>query len=420
MNEFIDFPNRSGGRAIRPTAHHETKEVPMTWVKLLRWSKVLVVTAGALSFAVTLTASTEGGRSEEQVKQANPATQVSTPQGELQATDARPDDDYVVVLNDEDDSPLKVYQKYLDKADFWRELTEYNLLDNGVHVRVPKHMLKAGQIPAKVSKFSGQVEIARHFDWKWVPVVDNMLVSEGDWIRTRSRSSVEIRQDDGTVIKLRPNTKAMISLAGETKTARGDVRVTQVKLESGSMMAKVNKLLQRDSRFEIETPTATSFVRGTEFRVKVEDKGATRLEVLEGAVDFGSEEKNVSVGGNFGSLVDLAGDTPASPHALPMAPAELITPAEREVLNGDINGYQFTWSPVESAVRYHLELAADGEFKQLVDETWVSGTDAELISLSIDSLQPGTYFWRVAAVDADGYESAWSTDRYFVYPLRVQ
>ena len=391
----------------------------MKWVQLLRWSKVLVLT-GALSFAVTLTASTEEGRSEEQVKEANPATQIASPQGEPQLTDARSDDDYVVVLNAEDDTPLKVYQKYLDKADFWRELTEHNLLDEGVRVRVPKHMLKTGQIPAKVSKFSGQVQIARHFDWQWVPVVENMLVSEGDWIRTRNRSSVEIRHDDGTVIRLRPNSKAMISLAGQTKSERGDVRITQVKLESGSMIAKVNKLLQRESRFEIETPTATSFVRGTELRVKVEDQGSTRLEVLEGAVDFGAADQNISVGGNFGSLVDVAGNTPASPHALPMAPAELFTPAEREVLNGDINGYRFSWSAVGGAVRYHLEIAADAEFKQLMDETWVSGANAELLSLSVDSLEPGTYFWRVAAVDADGYESNWSNERYFVYPLRVQ
>lgn len=392
----------------------------MAWVKLLRLNKVLAI-AGALSFAVTLTASTEGGRSEEQVKEVDPSTEVTSPQSEPQATNARPDDDYVVVLNAEDDSPVKVYQKYLDKADFWRELTEYNLLDEGVRVRVPKHMLKTGQIPAKVSKFSGQVQIARHFDWKWVPVVDNMLVSEGDWIRTRSRSSVEILQDDGTVIKLRPNSKAMISLAGQTKTARGEVRVTQVKLDSGSMIAKVNKLLQRESRFEIETPTATSFVRGTEFRVKVEgDQGATRLEVLEGAVDFGSTEQNISVAGNFGSLVDVAGNVPVAPHALPMAPAELLTPTEREVLSGPISNYRFSWTAVPGAVRYHLEIAADAEFKQLMDETWVSGTDAELMSLSIDSLEPGTYFWRVATIDTDGYESAWSAARYFVYPLSIQ
>ena len=162
MQGFFVFPNRSGERAVWSTAHQEQEEVPMTWVKLLRVTKVLVL-AGAMSFAVTLTASTEGGRSEEQAKKANLATQIPS-SSELTATDARTDDNYVVVLNAEDNTPLKVYQKYLEKADFWRELTEYNLLAEGVQVRVPAHMLKSRQIPAKVNKFSGRVEIARHFD----------------------------------------------------------------------------------------------------------------------------------------------------------------------------------------------------------------------------------------------------------------
>jgi hypothetical protein len=281
-------------------------------------------------------------------------------------------------------------------------------------------MLKSDQIPARVAKFSGRVEIARNFDWKWVRVVPDMLVQQGDWIRTRSRSSVEIIQDDGTVIHLRPNSKAMVDLSGSTEGARGEIRVTKVKLESGSLVAKVKKLLQRDSRFEIQTPTATSFIRGTEFRVKVEDDSATRLEVLEGAVDFGSEAEKVSVEGNFGSMVDLAGNKPAEPHALPAAPKELFTPEDKQVLDDSLATYQFSWSTVGEASRYHLEVASDIEFKQLVEETWLDGANADMMTLRIDALEPGTYFWRVSAVDAAGYESPWSESRYFVYPMKLQ
>ena len=128
-------------------------------------------------------------------------------------------------------------------------------------------------IPAKVTKF-GRVQIARSLlksgDWKWVKVVDDMLVQEGDWIRTRAKSSAELKQDDGTVIVLRPNTKILFESNGTTQTARGEVRTTKVKLDQGSILSRVKKLAQRDSRFEISTPTATSFIRGTEFRVKVE------------------------------------------------------------------------------------------------------------------------------------------------------
>jgi hypothetical protein len=380
----------------------------MKWVNVLKWSKVLVL-AGALSFAVNLAASDDGGRSKEQELK---------PTATGAALDAS--DDYIVVLTDKDTTPLNVYQKYLESADVWRALAEHNLLGEDVRIRVPKEMLKGDQIPAKITEFSGRVEIARNFDWKWVKVVPNMLVQQGDWVRTRSRSSVEILQDDGTVLRLRPNSKAMIDMSGTTKTARGEVRVTHVKLESGSLVAKVKKLMQRDSRFEIQTPTATSFIRGTEFRVKVEDQGATRLEVFEGTVDFGDETTQVSVKGDFGSLVESSGAQPAAPQGLPAAPAELFTPEDKQVLDDSLATYRFSWATVENAAKYHLEIATDEAFTQLVEEAWLEGANADLMNLHVDALEPGTYFWRVSSMDVDGYESNWSQSQYFVYPLQLQ
>lgn len=381
------------------------------------WMKVLTF-AFAMSVAVTLAAS-DGERSKEQEKNPTPATQIDSPK-ELQASAGGSSEDYVVVMTDKDTTPLNVYQKYLDSADFWRQLTEHNLLQNGVAVKIPKDMLKAGQIPAKVTTFSGNVEIARNFDWRWVRVVPNMLVQEGDWIRTRAKSSVEILQDDGTVIVLRPNTKILFESNGEAQTARGEVRTTKLKLDEGSILSRVKKLAQRDSRFEISTPTATSFIRGTEFRVKVEPEGATRLEVLEGRVDFGAEAQKVSVDGNYGSLATAQDAMPAEPHGLPAAPAELLSPENRQVLEGDLAMYNFAWSSVTGAVRYHLELSSDVDFRQLVDETWVEGTSAQVQSLDLSDLEPGTYFWRVSAIDAQGYESAWSGTSHFIYPMKLR
>lgn len=381
------------------------------------WMKVSAF-AFAMSIAVNLAAS-DGGRSKEQEKKPTPATQIDSPK-ELQASADGSGEDYVVVMTDKDTTPLNVYQKYLDSADFWRQLAEHNLLQNGTAVKIPKDMLKTGQIPAKVTEFSGNVEIARNFDWKWVKVVPNMLVQEGDWIRTRAKSSVEILQDDGTVIVLRPNTKILFESNGEAKTARGEVRTTRLKLDEGSILSRVKKLAQRDSRFEISTPTATSFIRGTEFRVKVETEGATRLEVLEGRVDFGDQAQKVSVDGNYGSLVAAQGAMPSEPHGLPAAPGELLSPENRQVLEGDLATYDFAWSSVADAVRYHLELAADPDFKQLVDETWVEGTSAQVQSLDLTDLEPGTYFWRVSAIDAQGYESIWSGTSHFIYPMKLR
>jgi hypothetical protein len=381
------------------------------------WTKGFAF-AFAMSIALNLAAE-NGGRSEEQAKKPTPATQIESPK-ELTATAQGSGEDYVVVITDKDTTPLSVFQKYLESADYWRQITEHNLLKDGVAVRIPKEMLKNGQIPAKVTKFSGNVEIARNFDWKWVKVVPDMLVQEGDWVRTRARSSAEIQEDDGTVVVLRPNTKLMFESNGNTKTARGEVRTTRLKLDEGTILSRVRKLAQRDSRFEITTPTATSFIRGTEFRVKVEPEGSTRLEVLEGRVDFGGESEQVSVEGNHGSLVSAKGAQPAAPHALPEAPAQLLSPENRQVLEGDLAGYNFAWSAVAGAVRYHIEVSADAEFKQLVDETWVDGTSAQVQSMDFSDLEPGTYFWRVSSIDSESYESAWSQTSHFIYPLKLR
>ena len=122
--------------------------------------------------------------------------------------------------------------------------------------------------------------------------------------------------------------------------------------------------------------------------------------------------------GNFGSLVNAQGTMPAQPqHA---APAQLIAPEDRQVLEGDLANYNFAWATVSNAARYHVEVAADSEFKQLVDETWVAGTSAEVQSLDLSDLDPGTYFWRVSALDAEGYESAWSHTAHFIYPMSLR
>ncbi len=41
------------------------------------------------------------------------------------------------------------------------------------------------------------------------------------------------------------------------------------------------------------------------------------------------------------------------------------------------------------AVKYHLEISTDPEFKQLVEEAWLDSANADLMSLRIDALEPG-------------------------------
>ena len=58
--------------------------------------------------------------------------------------------------------------------------------------------------------------------------------------------------------------------------------------------------------------------------------------------------------------------------------------------------------------------------KRIDDETWVAGSSAQVQSLDLTDLEPGTYFRRVSTLDADGYESAWSHTAHFIYPMALR
>jgi clan AA aspartic protease (TIGR02281 family) len=77
--------------------------------------------------------------------------------------------------------------------------------------------------------------------------------------------------------------------------------------------------------------------------------------------------------------------------------------------------YQFSWGAVDGASRYFLEISSDDSFEHVVDETWVSGTSADLQNLDVDLTTSGTYFWRVAAVDDAGSWGPWSAPHDFRY-----
>jgi hypothetical protein len=93
--------------------------------------------------------------------------------------------------------------------------------------------------------------------------------------------------------------------------------------------------------------------------------------------------------------------------AAPAAPAA-VAPANNAV-NVPVRA-TFSWSEVVNATKYHLQIATDNQFAQVVRDTVVfEKTTATLIR---PLLGETSYFWRVSAANIGG-ESAFSTARLF-------
>jgi hypothetical protein len=100
--------------------------------------------------------------------------------------------------------------------------------------------------------------------------------------------------------------------------------------------------------------------------------------------------------------------------ALPTAPA-----SDAAVSNSRIS---FSWMMMGRAVSQRLQLSKDASFSTLlIDKTEITGNSWMLASEEILSgiEDGGTYFWRVAGIDANGVQSVWSEVRSFTLALPV-
>lgn len=315
---------------------------------------------------------------------------------------------YVVLMTQDDASVEALFERYPELAGSWEELAKYNLLRSGIRIEIPTEMLAAKGMLAKVASHYGEVEVKRSFDNRFIPLVDNLLLREGDEIRTWRRSGVRILFEDGNYVLLKSHSKAkIVSLGNQEMPAATRV---QILLKEGGLWSTIERKLH--GTFEIRTTMASTIIRGTDFRVKVEPGEATRLEVLDGLVDFEVGDRRLSVSSQEGALAN-AGVEPLASVPLPPAPDELTSPQQEEVLRSDVFDQVFAWSAVPGADAYRLEIARDEQFFDLVDERQVSAS-----SVRIQRMEPGTYFWRVSTKTADGFEGPPTGPQYFVFVQR--
>lgn len=91
--------------------------------------------------------------------------------------------------------------------------------------------------------------------------------------------------------------------------------------------------------------------------------------------------------------------TPGQPNPLP--PVAQLMPVHGAILEG--TSTELMWYPVPGAVRYRVQLARDTTFAQTLLNNTVDDT-----KINTGQLQPGQYWWRVQAMQADGASAPWS------------
>jgi hypothetical protein len=142
-------------------------------------------------------------------------------------------------------------------------------------------------------------------------------VKKDQEIRVAAKSRIELRFPDGTVMRLSEKSRLKMNEIAFNKQTQG--KNVKVDLAVGKLWAKVKKLTTPDSSVEVKTSNAVAGVRGTVYRVNVDEDQSALVKVYDGEVYVANPPRDAM----------KPGDKVTEPH--PVAGPHEVPPPMHEV-----------------------------------------------------------------------------------------
>ena len=298
------------------------------------------------------------------------------------------------------DTLIGLCQKYLAHPEKWPQVSKLNHLPDsnyispGQKILVPVALLKGAPMDGVVTSLHGEVFSHPAGSTEWRPLQLRDTVVEGSSLKTAANSSLEISFEDGTSFLLRE--QSLVTVKASKKGMLHFLRV--LRLEGGKIISRVKSATGKDSRFEIETPSALAAARGTHYRVAVDGQGTTRAEMLESRIDLSAMGATVPLKEGEGAF--------ARRNEPPSAPIRLLEPPEPQnvaAVYGNKSS-SISFSRVQNAAQYRVVLARDLEGKQAARVAVIKPDEAFVF----EGLDDGSYYLLASSIGAEGLEGALS------------
>jgi hypothetical protein len=238
---------------------------------------------------------------------------------------------------------------YLKPSVPWQRLQEHNRIANpyqlppGSTLRIPLQWLDRQPANAKVVALQGSAT-ARAATGREAPVTPGMSLATGARLKTSPDASLSLQFADGSRLLLLGDSELLLDRL--TRFGRSGMADTRLRLQRGRIGNDVRHLHGPAANFIVDTPTASSAVRGTKFRVEAGD-AHSQTEVLEGRVAVAAPRQRAALlRPGFGAVV-AAGQSAVSP--IPLLPApdlSRIAPLSQSARP------DLAWPAVEGARQY--------------------------------------------------------------------
>jgi hypothetical protein len=303
------------------------------------------------------------------------------------------------------DTISSLSERFLDGRARWGSIAklnpglDINKLRPGQTLYLPESRIRSVGKTAKVLKINGRAQS------NGIELQEGQQLNAGTVIDVAVDSFVTLQLDDGSILVIEPSTRARLDELRQLST--GSQR-SSVHIDHGRINVKAAPQTTPGARFEISTPSATTAVRGTQFRVG-ENGGKTTvtvIEVDEGRVLVAAPETDagVIVPAGSGSIV-APGQAPSAPKPLLSAPDLSALPEKHTQTILEI-----VFPPVADAVAYRVTVARDATFNDVV-----AADENTLPQLKVAGLPDGEYYLRARAVSAEGLHGLESHNAFLLH-----
>ncbi|WP_162060872.1 FecR domain-containing protein [Undibacterium sp. KW1] len=296
------------------------------------------------------------------------------------------------------DTLTSIAKRYTDKTTNWPILGKRNKIGNdrtipiGTAILIPLELLPEEPSEAKVIAMTGNPAY-KAADGEVGTLALGSVLKEGAQISTDKNGFLTMALPDESRISIPSNSNVSLSKLRKTKYT-GSPR-TEVTLLQGKVESRVSSLVNNKGRFEVRTNLAVAGVRGTNFRVGVNEDGIAN-EVLEGGVAV-----NNTTAKKTDELVLTAGKGNIISAAGVGKPVDLLPPPKMNdsYLLQERPTLQFQVETNPAATGYRVQIAQDKDIINVLAENRYKDN-----RFKFDGFADGNYFVRITAIDKLGLE----------------
>jgi hypothetical protein len=255
---------------------------------------------------------------------------------------------------------------------------------------------------ARFASFDGSVHVKRAGTLEWRAATPTAVLRQNDLVRTGSGATAEILFADGMHISVRPDT--LITIVESSRNLVSQQQRTALAVQSGEANFQT---AAREGTTTISTPTLrTDAGRDTAGNIQVAESGETGLRIFKGQGEAQTRDgQRIPLAANQGVTVNPEGK--AGPTVdLPTVPQLTAPPNRADIAYEDLprSVTLLVWNAVAGASSYRVMVDYGPTFaRPLYDRQGHRPTQLE-----VRGLEAGSYYWKVAAIDARGSEGSFS------------